>query len=146
MRARFVTRSRAISVMLRKQSFYIYLFGYQSPSQDYELLEASRWVLDVFVIYPLYVDFFAFLWPEPLSLPLSLSFFFFCLFRATPAAYVGSQARGRIFTAASLHHSPSNTGSLTHWAWPGMEPKSSWILVRFVTAEPSQSPLLPGCL
>ena len=28
-----------------------------------------------------------------------------------------------------------NTGSLTHWAKPGTKPKSSWIIVRFVTAE-----------
>ena len=58
-------------------------------------------------------------------------FFFFCLFRATPVAYGGSQARGQIgATAASPHHSHSkgqiqatssnyttthgNAGSLTH--------------------------------
>ena len=29
-----------------------------------------------------------------------------------------------------------NTGSLTHWAGPGIEPASSWIPVRFVMAEP----------
>ena len=29
-----------------------------------------------------------------------------------------------------------NTRSLTHWARPGIEPTSSWILVRFITAEP----------
>ena len=40
------------------------------------------------------------------------SFFLFCLFRAAPAAYGGSQARGRIgAVAAGLHHSQSNTGS-----------------------------------
>jgi len=45
-------------------------------------------------------------------------------FRATPAAYGGSQARGPIrATAASLHHSHSNTGSkpcvcdLQHCSW-----------------------------
>ena len=39
--------------------------------------------------------------------------FFFCLFRATPAAYGGYQARGRIGTvASSLYH--SNTGSEPH--------------------------------
>ena len=38
----------------------------------------------------------------------------FRLFRATPAAYGRSQARGRIGAAAAgLHHSHSNTGSLT---------------------------------
>ena len=39
-------------------------------------------------------------------------FFLFLLFRATPAAYGGSQARGRIgATAASLHNSHSNASS-----------------------------------
>ena len=34
------------------------------------------------------------------------------LFRAAPAAYGNSQARGQIGAmAASVHHSPSNTGS-----------------------------------
>ena len=28
----------------------------------------------------------------------------------------------------------SNAGSLTHWVRPGIEPTSSWILVRFVSA------------
>ena len=41
--------------------------------------------------------------------------FLFLLFRATPEAYGGSQARGQIRAgAAGLHHSHSNTGSLTH--------------------------------
>ena len=55
--------------------------------------------------------------------------------------------------AASLHHSHryarsepclwptytaahSNAGSLTHWKRPGIKPASSWMLVRFVSAEP----------
>ena len=29
-----------------------------------------------------------------------------------------------------------NAGSLTHWVRPGIEPMSSWILVRFVTTDP----------
>ena len=86
----------------------------------------------------------------------TLFFFFFCIFRAVPAACGGSQARGRTgATAAGLHHSHSNAGSepclsptphssqqrrtlnpLTHPARPSVEPSSSWILVRFVTAEP----------
>ena len=40
-------------------------------------------------------------------------FFFFCLFRAKPKAYGGSQARGLIEAiAASLYH--SNAGSKPH--------------------------------
>ena len=47
--------------------------------------------------------------------------------------------------AAGLHHSHSNTRSLTHEARPGIEPVSSWILVGFVSPEPQQE--LPGlCL
>ena len=42
-------------------------------------------------------------------------FFFFGLFRATPAAYVSSQARGLIrAVAAGLHHSHSNIKSEPH--------------------------------
>ena len=68
-------------------------------------------------------------------------------------AYGSSQARGRIeTTAAGLYHSHSkcqiraasatyttaygNAGSLTHWAGPGFEPASSWILVGFIFTEP----------
>ena len=43
---------------------------------------------------------------------LFFSFFFFGLFRAAPAAYGGSQTRGRIGAIASgLHQSHSNEGS-----------------------------------
>ena len=39
-------------------------------------------------------------------------FWSYCLFRATSAAYGGSQARGPIgAVAAELHHSHSNVGS-----------------------------------
>ena len=76
-------------------------------------------------------------------------FFYFCVFsRATPVACGGSQARGLI----SCSHRPvpepqqhqiqaapatyttahSNTGSLTHWARPGIKPATAWFLVRFV--------------
>ena len=61
-------------------------------------------------------------------------YLFILLFRATPAAYGSFQPRGRI-RAAGLCHSHSNTRSLTHPVRPGIEPASSWILVRFVTAE-----------
>ena len=49
------------------------------------------------------------------------------------------QAKGRIrAAAASLHHSHSNAGSLTHWVKPWIEPMSPWLLVRFITAEPQR--------
>ena len=74
-------------------------------------------------------------------------FLFFCLFRAAPEAYGGSQAGGLIGAAAvSLCHSHSkiqavsvtyttahsNVRSLTYWVRPVIETASSWILVRFV--------------
>ena len=81
------------------------------------------------------------------------SLFSFCLFRTAPVAYGGSQTRGLIGAAvAGLHHSHSNVGSepwlqptpqqcwiLTHWVRPRIEPGSSRILFRFVTAEPHTS-------
>ena len=69
-------------------------------------------------------------------------FFFFFFSRAVPSVYGGFQARGRIrAVAASLRQSHSNAGSiqaisatyttahgydgsLTHWARPGIEPKT----------------------
>ena len=60
-----------------------------------------------------------------------------------PVAYGGSQIRGWVrATATSLHlshsrvcdllHSSQQCWSLTHWARSGIEPSSSWILVRFI--------------
>ena len=66
----------------------------------------------------------------------NLIYLFIFLFRASPAAYGNSQARGQIgATAAGLHHSHSNARSLTHWSRLGTQPVSSWILVRFVSTE-----------
>ena len=81
-----------------------------------------------------------------------ISFFFsFRLFRAALVAYGTFQAGGRIGAAASCQPMPQpqqhrirvvsvtytaaqgNTGSLTHWAGPGIEPTSSW-MVRFLSA------------
>ena len=63
----------------------------------------------------------------------------FCFFRTTPAAYGSSQAGGQIVTtAAGLHHSHSNSGSLTHWLRPKFEPTSSRIPVEFISVEPWQ--------
>ena len=39
-------------------------------------------------------------------------------------------------SAATCTIAHGNTRSLTHWAKPGIEPASSWILVGFITAEP----------
>ena len=73
----------------------------------------------------------------------SFFFFFFFFFRAAGAVYGSSMARGQIGAVpSSLQHSHSNAGSLTHWAGPGIEPTSSWILIVFVSAEPQWELLL----
>ena len=67
-------------------------------------------------------------------------------------AYGSSQARSQIGAAlpayataaatwdltASMTYTTAdgNAGSLIHWRRPGIEPESSWIWVRFITAEP----------
>ena len=73
-------------------------------------------------------------------------------------AYGGSQTRGRIGAlAAGLHHSYSNTGpepplwlipqlsassDLQPTERPGIKLGSSWILLRFITAEPGRTPVV----
>ena len=80
--------------------------------------------------------------------------FFVCIFRFSPWAYGSSYARGGIRAVAADLHTPqpqqrqiwatayttthSNAGLLTHWARPGMEPSSSWILAGLITPEPRQ--------
>ena len=83
-------------------------------------------------------------------------FFVFCRFRAASMtqAYGGSQARGLIRATYSCWSTPQpqqhhiraaystyttahgNTGSLTHWVRPGIEPAISWFLVGFISAAP----------
>ena len=71
-------------------------------------------------------------------------FFFFCLFRAIPAAYGSSQARdqiravviGQIWAASATYTAaPGNARSLIHWMKPGIESASSRTLVWLITAE-----------
>ena len=65
-------------------------------------------VTEYFLLAVMAYDHFVAIWP----------YLFFCLFRAPPTAYGGSQARGWIgAVAASLHHHHSNTGSEPH-LWP----------------------------
>ena len=69
-------------------------------------------------------------------------------------AYGSSQARSQIGAAlpayataaatwdltASMTYTTAdgNAGSLIHWRRPGIEPESSWILVRFIITEPQE--------
>ena len=79
---------------------------------------------------------------------LLLLLLLFCLFRATPETCgsprlgVKSQLQLPAYTTATVTQDPNHVstyttaqgdvGSLTHWARPGIEPASSWILVRFI--------------
>ena len=100
---------------------------------------------------PLFFFFFFFgrsLWR------IGFLFLFFLLFRASPIAYGGSQARGWIRATpvglatatatqdpshvCSLHDSHGNARSLTHWGRPGIEPATSWFLVGFVSDVPQR--------
>ena len=100
-------------------------------------------------------EFLSLFWTQREHLTSSLktvevffSFFFFLFFflRAALSAYGSSQARGCIgaapagptpqpqqcqIRAASVTYTAAhnNTGSPTHWARPGIEPASAWILV-----------------
>ena len=92
-------------------------------------------------------------WSSPgKTLVLERTLFVFCL-PTVPVACGASQARGQIGAVATgLHHSPghsqiqavsaiyttarSNAESLTHRVRPGIEPASSKLLVRFISAEP----------
>ena len=85
-----------------------------------------------------------------ICLPTPCHTLFFCLFRALPAAYRScwgsnwSYSCWRIpqpqqhqigATSVTYAIACSNVKSLPHWARPGIKPTSSWILVRFSTAE-----------
>ena len=76
------------------------------------------------ITLPFFFSFF-------LSFFLFFFFISFFLFRAAPAAFGSSQAKGRKgATAPGLHHSHSHshTRSLAHWVRPGTESASSQTL------------------
>ena len=81
------------------------------------IIPACSWMLVRFVTTEPQGNYPSTSFPFPSFCPsLSLHFhFLFCLFRAEPTAYGGSQARVRIgAAAASLHNSHSNAGSKLH--------------------------------
>ena len=83
----------------------------------------------------------------------SICTFFFWLFKATPAAYGGSQVKGLQPTAqpqqrqiqaafATYTTAQNNAGSLTHWARAGIKPSSSWMLGSLTTEPWRELPYL----
>ena len=85
------------------------------------------------------IEFFLHFYPFSVSLKLlrsrTLSFFFLSFVFLglhlwhveVPRLRVKSELKSLAYTIAQ-----DNAGSLTHWARPGMEPSSSWMLVGFV--------------
>ena len=60
-----------------------------------------------------------------------------CFLELHATAYGVSQARDWA-TSATHPTAHGNARSLAHWARPGIEPASAWILVRFITTEPQR--------
>ena len=50
-------------------------------------------------------------------------------------AYAAATATPDPSRVCDLHTADHNAGFLTYWARPGIEPRSSWILVAFITTE-----------
>ena len=83
-----------------------------------------------------------------------MHFFFFCLFRAAPAAYGGSQAKGPFGAVALAYATATATPDLSHvcdlhrssrqpWILNSLseaeiEPATSWFLVGFGSAAPQR--------
>ena len=99
--------------------------------------------------------------PHCLSTPFFIYLFIHLLFfRAVPVAYGGDPGDSERWPQPHQHHiraaSATYTtvhggeGSLALWVGSGIEPTSSWILVRFVTTEPREEllhlPFLKSCL
>ena len=53
-------------------------------------------------------------------------------------AYTIATATRDLSWSSTYTTAQGNAGSLIHWARPGIEPASSWMLVRFVFAEPQR--------
>ena len=107
----------------------------------------SDFVLYLLTCLPIYLGPIAFF----MSL---LPFFFFLVFLGpylqhmeVPRPGVELELQMSAYTTATATQDLScicKTGSLAHWARPGIEPASSWILVGFVSAAPQwELPLLP---
>ena len=61
---------------------------------------------------------------------------------AVAAVYTTDTQQGIQAASATYTTALGNTRSLTHWVRPGIKPGSSWMPVRFVSAEPQWK--LPG--
>ena len=100
------------------------------------------------------IFFFCFLWPhmQLMEVPSQRS-------NQSCSCWPTPQPRQCRIWARSVTYTTArgNTGSLTHWVGPGSKPTSSWMLVRFISAEPwrellgginilKQNPLQSSCV
>ena len=58
--------------------------------------------------------------------------------RAVPLVYATATATPDLSQICNLHHGSQQRWILTHLVRPGIKHASSWMLVRFVSAEPQQ--------
>ena len=75
---------------------------------------------------------------EPEFFLFSLSFFLGLHLQHMKVPRLGVQSELPLLPTPTAHSHP---GSLTHWARPGIQPASSWVLVGFTTTEPQWEPL-----
>ena len=81
----------------------------------------------------IYLFFLSFLGPLPWHMEVPRLAVKSELWLLATATAIATRAPSHV---CDLHHSSGNTGYLTHWARPGIEPMSSWILVGFVSTAP----------
>ena len=66
-----------------------------------------------------------------LGVELELQLLAYTTAMATSVTYTTAMATSVTYTTA-----PGNAGSLTHWARTGIEPATSWFVVRFISTVP----------
>ena len=116
------------------------VYNWQTARCSYGFLNFKVWILDINVNTKLQIVYFYFIlfllffyghtriiWRFP-GLVLNWSY----SHQPTPQPQQ-HQIRATSATYTTAH---GNAGSLSHWVRPRIEPKSSWMLVRFVSAEP----------
>ena len=115
--------------------YNIYMKPQKIPKSqsNLEKEKQSRWITIPNFNTPLFFFFLIFLWlhfqhvevprlrvKSELQLPANAT--------ATPTRDLSH--------VCDLYHSSQHYQSLTHWESPGIEPMSSWIIVKFITIEP----------
>ena len=111
-----------------------------------------KWVYIVLTLLPTISSFYSTMdrFCSPQEFYVFIYLFIFCFFGPHPLHMEGprlgvtSELQLPVYTTATatqdlshicnLYHSSGIAGSLTRWARPGIEPLSSWMLVRFINS------------